>query len=145
MTRRRRAGSLLRQRSTAPTRGERGASAVEFALVVPVLLLLVFGIAEFGRAYNTQAILSGAAREGVRSMALHNSPANAKIATKAAAPSLTLTDAQITVSPSTCTVTGLNPPVQASVLISYSMPMLTRLFRTSPIVLTGKGVMLCNG
>ena len=146
MTRCRRAGSSLRHRSTVLARDrERGTSAVEFALVVPVLLLLVFGIAEFGRAYNTQSVLSGAAREGVRSMALHNSPANAKSATKAAAPSLSLTDAQITVSPANCAVTGLNPPVQASVMVSYSMPMLTKLFRTTPIALTGKGVMLCNG
>ena len=144
MTRRRRAGSHLPHRSTVPTGDrERGASAVEFALVVPVLLMLVFGIAEFGRAYNTQAILSGAAREGVRSMALHNNPTAAKNAAKAAAPTLTLTN--ITVSPASCAVTGLNPPAQASVVITYSMPMLTKLLRTSPIVLTGKGFMLCNG
>ena len=52
-----------------------GAAAVEFALVVPLLLVLVLGIAEFGRAYNMQTTLSGAAREGVREMALHNNPA----------------------------------------------------------------------
>jgi hypothetical protein len=45
---------------------ETGQSLVEFALVVPMLLLLVFGIAEFGRAWMTQNILTGAAREAVR-------------------------------------------------------------------------------
>lgn len=43
-----------------------GQSLVEFALVVPMLLLLVFGVAEFGRAWMTQNILTGAAREAVR-------------------------------------------------------------------------------
>jgi Flp pilus assembly protein TadG len=43
-----------------------GQSLVEFALVVPMLLLLVIGIAEFGRAWMTQNILTGAAREAVR-------------------------------------------------------------------------------
>jgi Flp pilus assembly protein TadG len=43
-----------------------GQSLVEFALVVPLLLLLVIGIAEFGRAWMTRNILTGAAREAVR-------------------------------------------------------------------------------
>ena len=47
-------------------KGEKGQSLVEFALVVPMLLLLVFGIAEFGRAWMTQNILTGAAREASR-------------------------------------------------------------------------------
>ena len=45
---------------------EKGQNIVEFALVVPMLLLLVFGIAEFGRAWMTRNILTGAAREAVR-------------------------------------------------------------------------------
>ena len=43
-------------------RGERGASAVEFALIVPLLVLLVIGIAEFGHAFQVQGTLSAAAR-----------------------------------------------------------------------------------
>ncbi len=35
-------------------RGERGAAAVEFALVLPLLVALVLGIVDFGRAYNQQ-------------------------------------------------------------------------------------------
>ncbi len=42
---------MLRRRM----RSERGAAVVEFALVVPILIALVFGIAEFGRAYFTRA------------------------------------------------------------------------------------------
>ena len=45
---------------------ETGQNLIEFALVVPMLLLLVFGIAEFGRAWMTRNILTGAAREAVR-------------------------------------------------------------------------------
>ncbi|HKU29947.1 MAG TPA: TadE/TadG family type IV pilus assembly protein, partial [Arthrobacter sp.] len=41
---------------------ERGAAAVEFALVAPILVLLVLGIMEFGRAYNAQVSLTNAAR-----------------------------------------------------------------------------------
>jgi Flp pilus assembly protein TadG len=45
---------------------EKGQSLVEFALVVWILLFLVIGIAEFGRAWMTRNILVGAAREAVR-------------------------------------------------------------------------------
>lgn len=45
---------------------DRGQSIVEFALVVPLLLLLLVGIIEFGRLWMTMNVLTGAAREGVR-------------------------------------------------------------------------------
>ena len=53
---------------------EKGQSLVEFALVVPLLLLLVIGIAEFGRAWMAQNILTGAAREAVRILAVPPGP-----------------------------------------------------------------------
>src|SRR3954470_16191750 len=51
-------------------RGEDGAAAVEFALLLPILLIVVFGIIDFGRLYNMQIALSQGAREGVRGVAL---------------------------------------------------------------------------
>lgn len=44
----------------------RGQSLVEFALVVPILLLLLLGLVELGRAWMTKNIMTGAAREGAR-------------------------------------------------------------------------------
>ena len=49
---------------------EKGQNLVEFALILPVFLLLVVGIAEFGRAWMTRNILTGAAREAVRAAAV---------------------------------------------------------------------------
>jgi hypothetical protein len=46
--------------------GERGAAAVEMALVLPILVLLVFGIVEFSITYNRVQGLHAAAREGAR-------------------------------------------------------------------------------
>ena len=46
--------------------GREGQGLVEFALVVPLLLLLLLGIAEVGRLWMTKNILTGAAREAVR-------------------------------------------------------------------------------
>src|SRR5919198_3401170 len=51
-------------------RGERGAAAVEFAIVSTVLFMIVFGIIEFGRTYSQYEVLQGAAREGARRAAV---------------------------------------------------------------------------
>jgi Flp pilus assembly protein TadG len=51
-------------------RSERGAAAVEFALVLPFLLLLVFGIIEFGFIFNRYISVTHAAREGVRELSV---------------------------------------------------------------------------
>ena len=52
------------------TRRERAAAAVEMAIVLPLLLLIVGGIIDFGRFFYTQNIVVNAAREGARSRAL---------------------------------------------------------------------------
>ena len=43
-----------------------GQSLVEFAILIPVLLVIVIGIFEFGRAWNIDQVLTNAAREGAR-------------------------------------------------------------------------------
>ena len=47
-------------------RGEKGAALIEAAVTVPLILLISVGIFEFGRAYQTQQVLTNAAREGAR-------------------------------------------------------------------------------
>lgn len=49
---------------------QHGQALVEFALVLPVLLLLVFGIIEFGRIYASNIMINNAAREGARAASL---------------------------------------------------------------------------
>ena len=51
-------------------RGDRGNAIIEAALVLPILLLVVFGITEFGRALMTTNVLHQAAREGARVAAI---------------------------------------------------------------------------
>lgn len=58
-----------------PTRGEEGAAAVEAAIVLPLILLLLFGIVDFGRALQQQALLTSAVREGARVAALNGNSA----------------------------------------------------------------------
>jgi Flp pilus assembly protein TadG len=48
------------------SRKQRGAAAVEFAVVAPVFVLLVFGMIEYGRMVMVQQMLTNASREGAR-------------------------------------------------------------------------------
>ena len=45
---------------------ERGAAAVEFALILPVFLLLIAGAIDLTRMMYTQVVVTNAAREGAR-------------------------------------------------------------------------------
>ncbi|MFL5576057.1 MAG: TadE/TadG family type IV pilus assembly protein [Gemmatimonadaceae bacterium] len=55
---------------------ERATAAVEFALVVPVFMLIVFGMLDFTRAYYTQSAIAAAVREGARMAAVQSDPTN---------------------------------------------------------------------
>jgi Flp pilus assembly protein TadG len=52
--------------SPYPRRRPRGQAMVEFALILPVFLLLAVGMLEFARAWNLHQVMTDAAREGAR-------------------------------------------------------------------------------
>jgi len=45
---------------------ERGQALVEFAMVMPIMLLLLFALVDFGRAFYSWLLITNAAREGAR-------------------------------------------------------------------------------
>ncbi|OXI92861.1 pilus assembly protein TadE [Burkholderia sp. AU33647] len=53
---------------------QRGVAVVEFALVLPLLLLILFGIVEFGLVMFDQAVITNASREGARAGIVLKSP-----------------------------------------------------------------------
>jgi Flp pilus assembly protein TadG len=55
-------------------RAENGAVAVEFALLLPLLLMIIVGTIEFGRVYSQFQVFNGAAREGARCAAVQSTP-----------------------------------------------------------------------
>lgn len=119
-------------------------------MVLPVLLLIVFGIIDFGRALNAQIELTGAAREGVRLAALGYTDAAIQDRVVAAAPGLSGVAATVAAS---CPP-GAGPTADAEVDVSYSFSFITPvgaiagLFGGSgfgaPIVLTAQGVLPCE-
>ena len=50
---------------------EKGQGLLEFALVVPVLLLIALGLLDLGRAFFAAIVISNASREGARYLTLH--------------------------------------------------------------------------
>jgi Flp pilus assembly protein TadG len=56
----------MKRTTRARVRSERGAAIIEMAVTMPLLLLISFGIFEFGRAFQYWQVLTNAAREGAR-------------------------------------------------------------------------------
>lgn len=54
---------------------QNGAAAVEFAIILPILIVLVFGIIEFGLALYDKAVITNASREGARAGIVFKVPA----------------------------------------------------------------------
>lgn len=61
-----RTGGLQRYHFWQTVLSDRGTELIEFALIVPMLLTLLFGIIWFGRAYNVYQSITRAAREGAK-------------------------------------------------------------------------------
>ena len=57
-------------------RNHHGQSLVEFALILPLLLMLVLGAIDFGRLFYTKIIITNAAREGAYYLVSHTDSAN---------------------------------------------------------------------
>jgi Flp pilus assembly protein TadG len=141
--------------------GDRGAAAVEFALLLPLLLLIVFGLIDFGRALNAQITLTQAAREGARLDALGGTTSQVCARVVTAATSLNLS---CTASPPEVTVTATCPaptsgtPVGTGdgvVTVSYPFTFITPLGAiaslfgggsgsSTGLTLTAQGVMPCE-
>jgi Flp pilus assembly protein TadG len=104
------------------TRSEKGQAMVEFALVAPLLLVLVFGIIQFGIAYNNALTLSNAVRAGARAAIVSGqtgATAAAQAAVLASAPNLNQTQLA-----SGITVTTTSTAVTVKATYPYSISLL---------------------
>lgn len=125
------------RRARGPWR-EHGVVAVEFVLVAPLLLLLLFGIIQFGRAYNAKIELTGAVREGARVLALGTGDPVAT--TLDAAPGIDPDSIEITTSSDPCT-TGDAAWVEAQYDFEIGVPF----WGVQTLAIGARGVMRCNG
>lgn len=125
-------------------RSENGAAAVEFALILPVFLVLLLGIIEFGSAYNAQILLTNAAREAARTYSLTGDEGAAVAAAAEATAPIGLEVGASYVDFAVTPAGACTSPATLSVTVEVSKPLLTGLFGAS-IPLAGKATRLCGG
>jgi len=108
---------------------DRGTAAVEFALIMPLLVLLIFAIVDLGRMLNAQIVLTEAAREGARATALGNDPQ-------------THIDAALGGMAATAAIVDCTDPTgDASVTLTHAFTFL--LLGDAGVTLTGHAAMAC--
>jgi len=107
---------------------EKGQSMVEVALTMPLLLLILMGILDLGRAYFTFVALSDAAAEGASYAAIH--PTNlTEISARAADSS----DGLVTFAPEMVSVEFNGDAIDSSVVtvtVQYDYPLLTPVIQS---------------
>lgn len=124
-------------------RKQRGAVMVEMALILPVLIILVFGIIQFGLALNRYQAFQAAAREGARVGSLEN--------TTGGQIDQAVTDAltgipgpapAVAISPQTC-FGRIGEKITVTVSGPYTIQI--PLLPDADVDLTGTGVFRCEG
>lgn len=120
---------------------KKGQSIVETALVLPILVLLLTGIIDFGFMFNNYLVVSNASREGARAAAVGASDVEIQDAVENVAASLSLTKLSISISPAE-SVRKKGDEVVVTVLYDYDMitPIIGALV-PDPLNLQGRTVM----
>jgi Flp pilus assembly protein TadG len=118
---------------------ESGAAMVEMAIVLPLLLLLVFGIIELGRLYNSQVTLTHAAREGIRDYVIFEDPLQAEDIARQAV-SATFDPAPMVITTSAC-----DPGDPTTMTITYPFNLRIPFFGDNIVTIVTEGVMRCGG
>ena len=131
------------------SRGEAGFSAVEFAIVLPVLMLLILGGMDLAHAYYTQHIITNASREGARYAVAYtstnNQPTSGQISTYVITAlnynSYNLDNLSVSGS-----YTGTSPNKIATVTVKAKVYWwILGSFLTNPMQLTAKTAMTVEG
>ncbi|MEY4733975.1 MAG: hypothetical protein RLZZ464_2041 [Pseudomonadota bacterium] len=138
-------------RPSASAHEQRGAAAVEFALILPILLMVLLGIIEMSLALYDKAILTNASREGARAGIVLSSPKMSDAQISAVVLNYTngaLISLGTTTAP-TVTVVQSNPasfpnPLRVTVSYTYKGLGVGTLLGAlgAPIVLTGSTSMV---
>jgi hypothetical protein len=133
-------------RLAAPrTRGHAGQELAEFAIVVPLLILVAFGVLDLGRAFQAAIAVESAARVGARYATFHPDDATIiRLETRKEAQNsgVPLNAANSTVDVA-CTDAGdctAGHPVQ--VTVTYAFPLVLDVFLPSPINIVGRAEMM---
>ena len=99
---------------------DKGQSLVEFALLLPVLLLIIFGLLDMGRAVYTFTVLSHAAHEGARQAVIADNPTSVIIA------AALQTAVAVNLQPGDVQIVGTREPgTEVTIVVAHSFNLLT--------------------
>jgi hypothetical protein len=119
-------------------RDDNGVVAIELVLLLPLIFALLFGMIQFGRAYNAKVELTSAVREGARALTLGTG--DPEQTTKDAAPGLDPDAITVTTSTDPCTFGD-----QAWVIAKYDFELTIPFWGDETVEIDAKGVMRCGG
>ena len=112
----------------------RGASAVEFALTIPVLLTMIIGILQLGMLFQAKAGLQQAVETGARYATTYPNPSDTEITAKISSSRFGLKSAYIT--GPTLTHGTVNGVKYVDVSMSYAFPVNLIMFRMDAVTLS---------
>ncbi|HBY06523.1 MAG TPA: hypothetical protein DEH22_01535 [Chloroflexi bacterium] len=130
---------------------ENGQALLEFALVLPILFLLVFGAVDLGRVFFAQIALTNAAREGVRYLTVYPDDIDSSFAGSIAAAKseagfsgIAPGDVQVTVACSNVDedANKCDSGTPATVTVTYDFDLILGWILPTPITLERKAVMV---
>ena len=122
------------KRAFSLARNERGATALEFALVAPVLFLFIFGIAQLGTLYMADSSLRHAVAEGARYAAIYPRPSDEAIIARINAKRVGLRPSRIT-GPTLRHVEPAGAAAYTEIDMGYSVPLNFIFFEAAPVQL----------
>jgi len=117
--------AILKRLAGRPRKREDGQSLVEFALVIPIFLLVLFSIVDFGMAFHAWITVTNSAREGARIGSVH-APA-ATIEQRVRDTATSLEQADLSVSVTNADDQGGQSGESVVVDVSYSYSLITPL------------------
>jgi len=122
---------------------ERGQTLVELALVLPVIILILFGTLEFGRLFHSYIVITNAAREGARLGAVGKSDEEIVSRIREASP-LYQADSRLCVIRLEPNESARSPGVPLTVEVAYDVELVTPIFSSilpNPVTLKSTAVM----
>jgi Flp pilus assembly protein TadG len=105
-------------------RRQKGQSLVETAIILPIILLLIMGIIDFGLLFNNYIIISNASREGARKAALGGTDTAVVQTVQNMTTSLQMADMTISITPG---YSSRNHGTEVKVTVTYRNRMITPL------------------
>lgn len=124
-------------------KNQQGQSMVELALILPIIIIILFGILEFGRIFHSYIIITNAAREGARVAVVGKPDSEITARIREAAP-LPQADTKLHITKLEPNQTARTPGLPLTVEVTYDIDLVTPLFSDilpNPMTLTAQATM----